>query len=182
MRSVVLLLALVWAPLISIFADPTVGQIYHINLTDVDGNSFSTAEGRVTVLVLATSNDTSKAQLVGDRIPDFCLANPAYRMVTLLNFQKKRLAATRVILRALIRRRLDSEAQRLQSRYQAKGITRGARKDVFAVPDFDGSIVAQLGVRFSEATFRVYVFGKKGELLREWNDVPSADQLATVLK
>jgi hypothetical protein len=170
-------------PLISIFADLAVGQTYRINLADVDGNTFSTADGRaITVLVLTTSNDPSKAQLVGDRIPDFCLSNPAYRMVTVLNFQKKRLATTRVVLRALIRRRLDSEAQRLQSRYREKGISRDARKDVFAVPDFDGSIVAQLGLPFSEATLRVYVFGKKGELLRKWNDVPRAQELAAALK
>ena len=174
---------MLFGPLISIFADLTVGQIYRINLVDVDGNTFSTAAGRVvTVLVLATSNDTSKAQLVGDRIPDFCLANPAYRMVTVLNFQKKRLATTRVVLRALIRRRLDSEAQRLQARYQANGIAGDARKDVFAIPDFDGSTVTQLGIPFSEATFRVYIFGRNGKLLKQWNNVPSAEELATVLK
>src|SRR5438270_8771539 len=166
----------------SAFADLTVGQIYPINLVDVDGLALSTADGHVTVMVVTTSDDVAKAETLGDRIPDFCLANPVYRMMTLVNFQKKRSAPTRVILRALIRRRLDQEARRLQTRYQAHGITRDARKDVFAAADFDGSILPQFGLPFNAGSFRVLVFGKNGELLKQWSDVPAAEELAAALK
>ena len=182
MKFVVLLTVFIFAPLISILADLMVGQVYKVNFVDVDGNAFSTGDGRITVLVLTSTNDNAKAQLVGDRIPDFCVGNLAYRMVTLVNFQKKRFAATRAVLRALMRSRLDAAAKRLQGRYQSKGIERDARKDVSAVPDFDGAIVTQLGVAFSSDAFRVFVFGKNGELLREWNDVPRSEELAAALK
>jgi hypothetical protein len=176
------LLPALFLPANALLAVLTEGQTYSINFVDVDGNSLSIADGHTTVLVLTTKDQIAKAQTVGDRIPDFCLGNSVYRMVTLVNFQKKRLATTRMILRTLIRRRLDEEALRLQSRYQAHGIAHDARKDVFAAADFDGSVVSQLAIAFPEATFRVFVFGPKGELRRQWNDVPNAEELEAALK
>jgi hypothetical protein len=175
-----LLVSALWVS--RVFAELTVNQIYPINFVDVDGNTLSTAERRITVVVVTTRADVSKAQMVGDRIPDFCLGDPNYRMITVMNFQKQRNAATRAILRALIRQRLDSEGERLQSRYTARKIARSARQDVFAVPDFDGSIVRQLGLPFESPDFHVFVFGKNGALLRQWNEVPGAEELAAVLK
>src|SRR5215469_7811015 len=62
------------------------GQRSRINFVDVDGNSLSTADGRVTVLVLTTPEDREKARSVGERVPDYCLGNPNYRMITILDF------------------------------------------------------------------------------------------------
>jgi hypothetical protein len=163
-------------------ADLTVGQIYALNFTDVDGNKLSTASGYVTVIVLATPTDAAKARTVGDRVPEYCLGNPTYRMITVLNFQKKRSRLMRNIVTALVRRRLDAEAKRLQPRYTAKKIMRNPRRDVFAVADFDGTAVSQLGSIADSSVFRVFVFSRKGELLRRWNDVPSRDELAAVVK
>jgi hypothetical protein len=163
-------------------AELIVGQIYGLNFVDVDGNKFSTTDGRVNVVVLATQSDSDKARAVGDRVPEYCLGDPTYRMITVLNFQKKRSKPVRMILGALVRRRLDAEAQRLQPRYTAKKIAHDPRRDVFAVADFDGSVVAELGARFEASDFRVFVFGRNGELLQQWNDVPTAAQLAAVVK
>src|ERR1700736_3185307 len=107
------------APLL---ADLSVDQIYALNFVDVDGNKFSTADGHVTIVVLTARSDVVKAQTVGDRVPEYCLGDPTYRMITVVNFQKKHTKPIRMILSALVRRRLDSEAQRLQPRYAAKKI------------------------------------------------------------
>lgn len=163
-------------------ADLNVGQVYALSFVDVDGNKCSTSDGHMTVVVLTTSTTLDKARAVGDRIPDYCLGNPAFRMITIVNFQKKRFATTRAILRGLIRRRLDSEAERLRNRYAALKINREARRDVFAVPDFDGSIVTQLGTRFESGDFRVFIFGRNGTLAKTWDDVPSAQEMRGVLK
>jgi hypothetical protein len=88
----------------------------------------------------------------------------------------------RAIINALVRRRLDGEAQRLQTRYIAKKITRDARKDVFAVTDFDGTVGSQIGIPADSIAFQVLVLGRKGELLARWTDVPSPEQLAAVVK
>ncbi len=169
------------------FAEPlhaalSSGQIYTLNFVDVDGHTLSTADGHISVIVLATRADSEKARAVGDRAPEFCLGNPSYRMITVLNFIRKDILLGRKIATVLVRRRLDEEAKRLQPRYDAKKITRNARDDVFAVADFDGTVSSQLGGRPEATDFRVFVFGKDGELLKQWDNVPAADDLAAVLK
>ncbi len=132
------------------------GQIYALNFVDVDQHTLSTADGHVTVVVLASLADTARDQ--------------------------KRTRAGRVIATILVRRRLDAEAKLLQRRYDAKKLAGDARHDIFAVADFDGRTTSQLGEQTGSSDFRVFVFGRDGKLLRQWNDVPSAAELATVVK
>ena len=47
---------------------------------------------------------------------------------------------------AIIRHRLDVEAKELQKIYSARHLNRNPRSDMFAVADFDGKAVSQLGV------------------------------------
>jgi len=158
------------------------GQIYKLNFTDVDGRTLSTSDGHVTVVVLTTTADPEKARSVGDRVPDYCLGDPNYRMITVLNFSKKHTGIVRRIATMLVRHRLDEEAKRFQRRYDAKKIARDARQDTFAVTDFDGALSSQLGAQPGSLDFRVFVFGRNGELLQQWNDVPTAADLAAVIK
>lgn len=159
-----------------------VGQKCAFNFTDVDGNKFSAADDRVTTIVVTPAGNVDKVRMVGDRIPDYCLANPAYRMITILNFEKQHTLPMRKILAALVRRRLKGEARRLQQRYAARQITGDARKDVCAVADFDGTAVSQLGVPHGSITFHVFVFNRSGELLQRWSDAPTTAELAAVMK
>ena len=164
------------------FADLTVGQSYDLHFVDVDGNAISTGDGRITTIVLTTQAGADKARIVGDRIPDFCLANPAYRMVTIVVFEKKHTKPTRFVLTALMRRRLDAEGHRLQNRYARNKIASDARRDVSAVADFDGNIATQLGSKPDAGLFKVFVFGKTGKLINEWSEVPSTEELTAALK
>jgi hypothetical protein len=182
MKKIVLVACASCISSMSIFADPTVGQAYRISFVDVDGNSISIGDGYIITVVLATRSGIDKARTVGDRTPDFCLGNPTYRMITVLVFEKKHTKPARMILNSLMRRRLDSEGRQLQGRYDKLKITRDARRDVSAVADFDGAIAKQLGLEPGAALFHVYVFGKNAELLKDWSDVPSAEELAAALK
>ncbi|HEX4638573.1 MAG TPA: hypothetical protein VH170_03720 [Chthoniobacterales bacterium] len=175
-------LALLFASILSIFAQATVGQKYQIAFADVDGNSLSTADGRVNVVVVTSQANIDKARAVGDRTPDFCLANPSYRMITVVEFETKHTAPIRAVARSVIRHRLNSEAHRLKNRYDKLKITRDARRDVFAVADFDGTIATQLGLKSDAALFHVFVFGKGGELLKQWSEAPNADELEAALR
>jgi hypothetical protein len=166
----------------AILAGPTIGQVYRINLVNVDGHSASTADGRISTLVLVGKSSADKAREVGDRIPDFCLGNPAYRMVTVVAFESQHSRPIRAFLTSMIRRRVESEAKRLQARYARLKIARNARDDVFAMADFDGAIAAQLDAKPSMDLFRVFIFGKNGELLKQWSDVPTPEDLAAALK
>jgi hypothetical protein len=103
-------------------------------------------------------------------------------MITVVNFTRKAPLLGRRIATMLVRRRLNEEAKRLQPRYDAKKITRNAREDVFAVADFDGTVSSQLGGQPEATDFRVFVFGKDGELRKQWDNVPAADDLAGILK
>lgn len=103
-------------------------------------------------------------------------------MVTVLVFEKKHSKPMCMILSSLMRRRLDAEGRRLQNRYDKLKIGRNARRDVFAVADFDGTVAAQLGFQPVAGPFHVLVFGKNGQLIKQWNNVPSAEELGSALK
>jgi hypothetical protein len=45
------------------------GATYSLNFTDIDGKKLSTADGHVTLLVLAGTADGEKARAVGDQCP-----------------------------------------------------------------------------------------------------------------
>ena len=158
------------------------GAIYSLDFVDIDGNELSTADGHVTVLVLATTAEREKVHVVGERVPDFCLGNPNYRMITIVRFTSRHTAIGRRIATGLVKHRVNEAARRLQGRYDANKISRDARKDIFTVLDFDGSASSRLDDSAQSAPFRVLVFARDGKLLAQWTDVPSAKQLADVLK
>ena len=160
----------------------SIGTSYSITLVDIDGNKVSTADGHVSVLVLATTADWEKAREVGDRVPNYCLGNPSYRIITIIRFIRKHGPIVRKIATAVVRRRITEEAKRLQNRYDANKIIRDARQDIFTVTDFDGTVSSQLGEPAEATDFCVFVFGRKGELLAQWHGLPSGKQLAGVLK
>jgi hypothetical protein len=166
----------------SLLANLTIGQSYRISALDADGNTLSTADGHVTTIVLTNEAGISKARAVGDHSPDFCLGNSAYRFITVLAFEKNHSRPMRAILNGVIRHRLNAEGRLLQSRYDKLKIDRDARHDVFAIADFDGTITKQLDAEPAPDLFRVFVFGKNGELVNEWSDIPSAEDLAAALK
>lgn len=158
------------------------GTTYPISFVDIDGNKFSTADGHVTIVVLTPAADREQARTVGDRVPDFCLGNPAYRMITVVHFTRSHMAIGRRMAIAFIRHRMREEAKRLQARYDAQKISRDAKSDIFVVTDFDGTTASELGQPPGATDFCVFVFGQTGELLAQWHSVPSADELAAALK
>jgi len=159
----------------------SIGATYSLGFVDIDGNKHSTAGGHVTV-VLATAADREKARTVADRVPEHCLGNPDYRMITIIRFARKHTVIGRRIATALIRHGVNEEARRVQARYDGKGIKRDARKDIFIVTDFDGSVSSQLGEAEGATDFCVFVFGRDGEMIAQWRGVPSAEQLAAAVK
>src|ERR1041384_3704290 len=87
----------IWA--ISVRAEATIGETYRISFEDVDGNALSIRDSRNTIVVLTSKGNVDKASAVGDRIPDFCLGNPNYRMVTVISFERGHSAPVRAILK-----------------------------------------------------------------------------------
>lgn len=163
-------------------AELSSGATYSLSFVDMDGNKVSTTDGHVTLLVLVAAVDREKARAVGDRVPDYCLGDPNYRMITIIHFIRTPTVIGRKLITALVKRRVNEEAKRLQARYDAKKITRDARRDIFTAIDFDGSVSSQLNEPAESASFRVLVFARDGKLIAQWNDVPSAERLAEVLK
>ncbi len=158
------------------------GATYSISFVDIDGNKLSTADGHVTIVVLTTAAERPKARTVGDRVPDYCLGSPDYRMITIIHFTGRHLTIGRRIATAFIRRGVREEAKRLQARYHAQKISRDANRDIFVATDFDGALASQLGEPGGVNPFGVFVFGPTGELRAHWHDIPSAEQLAAVVK
>ncbi|MGZ5522948.1 MAG: hypothetical protein ACXWF1_07405 [Chthoniobacterales bacterium] len=162
--------------------DLSTGTTHSISFVGLDGTKLSTADGHVTIVVLTTTADREQARTVGDHVPDFCLGNPAYRMITVIHFSRRHMAIGRRMATAFIRHRVGEAAKRLQARYDAQKIARDAKNDIFVVTDFDGTIASQLGQSEGATDFCVFVFGQSGELLAQWHSVPSADELAAAVK
>jgi hypothetical protein len=162
-------------------ADLVEGRIYSLKFVDLDGNTLTTDDGHITMVVLTGRSDVDRARAVGDHSPDFCLGNPGYRMITVVSFRKRHSAPVRAVFSGIMRRRLDAEGKRLQQRYDQLQIGRAARSDVHAVADFDRKIAERLGLSNSDTLFCVLVFGKNGALLKQWNKVPDANELSSVL-
>ncbi len=158
------------------------GKTYSISFVDLDGLKLSTTDGHTTIVVLTTAADREQARAVGDHVPDFCLGNPAYRMITVVHFTGRHLEIGRRVATAFVRHRVAEAAKRLQARYDALKIARDAKNDVFVVTDFDGTVASQLGQPVGGTDFSVFVFGPKGELLAQWRSVPSMEELSAVLK
>src|ERR1051325_8679636 len=98
------------------------GNIYSISFVDLDGSKVSTADGHVTIVVLTTPADREQARIVGDHVPDFCLGNPTYRMITIIHFTGRHMAIGRRMATAFVRHRVREETKRLQARYDAPQI------------------------------------------------------------
>jgi len=182
MKRLAPILGIVCILMMSIFAELAVAQSHPITLTDINGRSFSTADGLITTVVIASKANVDKAHAVGERIPDFCLGNPKYRMITVIAFEANHSRPIRAFLTSMVRRRVESAATQLQARYDKLKIAGNARQNVLVVTDFDGTIAARLDAKPTGTLFHVFVFGKNGELLKQWSEVPSAEELAAVLK
>ena len=103
-------------------------------------------------------------------------------MITIIHFTGRHMAIGRRMATAFIRHRVREEAKRLQARYDAQKISRNAKSDIFVATDFDGTIASQFGQHAGGTDFFVFVFGRAGELLGQWHNVPSVDELASALK
>ena len=173
---------LILLPAARIHGALSIGATYPLSFVDIDGNKHSTVDGHVTVIVLTTAADREKARTVGDRVPEHCLGNPDYRMITIIRFARRHTVVGQRIATAFIRHRVNEEAKRLQARYDGKKIARDARKDIFVATDFDRSVSSQLGEPEGATDFCVFVFGRNGELIAQWHGVPSAEQFAAAVK
>jgi hypothetical protein len=157
------------------------GKTYRLVFTDVDRNQLSTADGHMTIIAVTTRQDEEKARALGDRVPDTYIGDARYRFVTVINFQGRIHSPFRALTAALVRRRLNQEAKRIQPRYSSAHRTRDPRRDLFAVADFDGTAVSQLGIPSSSSEFAAFLFDGEGRLLRRWSEVPAQPELAEAL-
>jgi hypothetical protein len=162
-------------------ADLEKGKSYQLAFTDVEGRQFSLADGRSTLLTVATRETEANAHLVGHNVPDPYIGHAHYRCVTVIDFQNRIPPLVRRIITAVVRHRFRAEADAVQPRYSAKKITHSPRLDLFAVADFDGSMVRRLGIEPASNEFAVFVFDGGGHLVQQWHRLPSQEELGTAL-
>jgi hypothetical protein len=175
------LAALFFSSAIAPAADPAPGKSYQIRLRDVEGRQFFLSDGRATLLTVATRETEAKAHQVGHNVPGQFVGHPHYRCVTVINFQNRIPSFLRRIIAAVVRRRFRAEAHAVQLRYSARKIRHSPRLDLFAIADFDGATIRQLGIEPASNKFAVFVFNGRGRLVRQWRDVPSRDEIASAL-
>src|SRR3954471_9882950 len=137
---------------------------YTLEMTDVDQHVLSTADGHLTLIVAARTNELDKVRSVGDLAPAECVGNPKDQFITLITYEAEPPLPARMVVASVARNRLDAEGKRLQERYTAKNLDTDARRDCHAVLDFDGTIAAKLGVP-SSTSFQVIVLSGSGQLL-----------------
>jgi hypothetical protein len=180
METMRIFLALLFVSVSPAMASPVVGKTYTFKSIDVDGGTLTTSEHIVTVLVFSVRANLDKVRQVGDRIPERCLGNPKYRMITVIEFPNTRNRLMQYLLSSSVRHGLDLEAKRLRTRYAAKGVSRDPRGDVHAIADFNGQTAVQLDLQPS-TQFEVLVLAANGGLISDWTTVPTAEQLSAAL-
>jgi hypothetical protein len=157
------------------------GRVYPLDFTDVEGRQLSLHDGYASLVTVTTRENETKAHRVGDSVPEKYVGHPRNRCVTVINFQNQIRPFLRRVIRAIVRHRFRVEADQVQSRYQAKKIAHSPRDDLFAIADFDGNVVRQLGIDPASNEFDVFVFDGRGRLIRQWHDVPSTAELDSAL-
>ena len=156
-------------------------RLFRFVMLDVDGNRLSTCDGHVTIVTVTTRSNEPKAHQVGDRVPNRCLGDPHYRLITVVNFQKEINLFFRPVASAIMRARLDSEAKRIRPIYAAKHLSRNPRQDLFAVADFDGTVARTFGISYAPDEFAVFVLDGTGHVRGRWNRIPLQTELAAAL-
>ena len=141
-------------------------MLYRLSFTEVEGRHFLYTMAAPLCHPVATRQNEAKAHLVGNNLPDQYVGHPHYRCVTVINFQKKIPAFLRRVISAVVRRRFRAEANTVQARYSARQINHSPRSDLFAIADFDGGIVRQLGIDPVSNEFGVFIFDGRGRLVR----------------
>ncbi len=157
-------------------------KVYQVSFTDVEGRQFALGDGRAMLLTIATRETETKAHLVGHNVPDEFIGHPHYRCVTIINFQNKIPSLLRGIITPAVRHVFRTEADAVQPRYTAKKIGHSPRADLYAIADFDGSIVEKLDIDPASNDLAVFVFDGRGRLVRQWHDVPSSEELHAALE
>ncbi len=158
-----------------------IGATHSLTFQDVDGNELSITDGRVTIITVATREQEENARAVAELVPDRYVGDPKYRYVTVVNFKDKLAGPLQGLTRAVIRNRLNAEAENLRPQYLARKIERDPRADLHVVADFDGSTSQRLGLGAATQT-TVFVFGGSGKLLARWDGVPPGDALPKLLE
>ena len=158
------------------------GATYKLQFDDVDRRKISIFDGHVSVIVVVTTKDTANAAEVGDRVPIRYKGNQKYRFLTIVHFRTNVSRWFSPILTLAIRNRLDQEATRVQPEYDKRKIRRNPRQDLFAVADFDGSALSELGLSPDSNEVAVFLFDGNGVLMQYWQKVPDRESLAVVLR
>lgn len=157
-----------------------VGSTHVLSFSDVDGQEISTADGRVTIITVVTRAHEEDARTVADLVPDRYIGDQKYRYVTMVNFQDKLAGPFQGLTRAVIRNRLNAEAEKLKPQYRERKIGHDPRGDLYVIADFDGSASKRLGLT-SAVEPAVFVFDGAGRLLARWEGIPPGDALPNIL-
>ena len=157
------------------------GSVHRLVFHDVDGNDLSTADGHVTVITVITREKEAEAHAVADRVPNRYKGDRKYRYITMVNFQGKLFGVVQGLTRAVIRRRLEAEANELRPDYAARKVGHDPRGDLYVIADFEGQAVQKLCLPVSGNTIAVFVFNGAGKLVARWNEVPPDDSLAKAI-
>lgn len=145
-------------------------------LRDADGKEWKLDEpGRVTVVILNTDRTARQARDMAKALDEF-QGRTDFRALVIVNLHESLGRHVRPVTLFRIRHDLDAEARRIEPLYRKNSNPNDPRKDIGAVPDFDGSITRALGFNTPHTNLRVMVFGKDGVLAARWD--PADDREA----
>jgi len=165
----------------SLLAEPREGgRVARLEFEDVDRHRLSTSDGHVTLLVVIDRDTEALARTLGDRVPSQFIGKSALRMITVVRFESLKGRAFRYVANALIRKHRDAHIADMRAVYGAKQIARDPRDDIFVVADYDAAISNQLHLA-QTTKFAAFLFGRDGRLFSRWNQVPSAEVLASAM-
>ncbi len=158
-----------------------VGSTHVLSFSDVDGKEISTADGRVTIITVVTRAHEENARAVADLVPDRYIGDQKYRYVTMVNFQDKLAGPFQGLTRAVIRNRLNAEAEKLKPQYREQKIGHDPRRRSLCDRGFRRQREQTSRPYGAQSRPAVFVFDGAGRLLARWEGIPPGDALPNIL-
>ncbi len=141
-----------------------------ITAVDADGRVWALNKpGRVLVVIGNDPGTSREARDCGKALDEF-QGRSDFRAVVLVDLRGYPAGIAPGYTRRRMQKDLDAEALRVAPFYRKNGNPGDPRRDIGAIPDFDGAVCARLGWGPRQEGLRVVVFGWDGREAARWDN------------
>ncbi|HSI82274.1 MAG: hypothetical protein ACAI35_22260 [Candidatus Methylacidiphilales bacterium] len=152
-----------------------------ITVKDADDRNVTFNPAGKTVVVLNCNPTTQWRTRDAGMALDTFQGNKNFRLIVLVDLRSSMAKVVKGYVMKRMRTDLDAEAVRIKPFYAAKGNLDNPRNDISVIPDWNGSICAQLSWPEESPNFRAVVF-KDGQELKRFDNLTEDGPLVAAVR